>query len=260
MSKNYRNKEETLAEAQRLGIDVSGMSWQDMQRAVKSGLERERLGIGEGEPVKVVAPMKEHVMSAGEQALRPYVGKTVMISPELLPERYRLLKYDEDLGSDIEVKERRFMMDNDDRVFDVSGGPVDYDNVVDQFHDYTTGTLRIGKRSSRRVIATSSVPKENSGMMFRVGVDLATIVTWKGRVGYLWTHHRLPNIKSLLIACGKYQKYKDRFKDEPAIWYAAGKQLVCDPQLVHTIFAEIEEEAQREIEEDKARRRSLGLE
>ena len=253
MSKNYRNKEATIAEAKRLGIDVSGMSWPDMQRAVKEGLERERLGVS-GKPAKPVE------LSEGEKRLRPYIGKTVMISPELAPERYRLLKYDEDLGSDIEVEERHFDMDDNDRVFDRAGGKVDYGNVVDQYHDYTTGTYRIGKRSNRRVIAMSSVPKENSGMIFRPGIDLVPVVTWKGRMGYLWTHQRLPNIKNLLIECGKYQKYKDRFKDEPAIWYAAGKQLVCDPQLVHAIFAEIEEEAQKNLEEDRARRRALGLE
>lgn len=268
----YRNKEACLAEAKRLGIDASEMSWPDLQKAVSQALKREELGVLDRENTvsKVATPVMEAVKPkltkaqrqamAEQKMLQPYLGKTILLSPELSPERYRLLKYDEVLGDEIEVEERRFDMDENDRVYDVSGGEVDYGNVIDQYHDYTTGTYRLKKRGDRKVVAMSSVPKENAGMIFRPGIDYATLVTWKGRVGYLWKHWRYPNVRQLLIDSGYYQEYKDRFKDEPNVWYAAGKMLVCDPHLVHQVLHEIEQKAKIRNAERRAQLKELGLE
>lgn len=266
----YRNKEACLAEAERLGIDVSGMSWPDMQAAVSTALKREELGVldkkttvskvaekaSKSADPRLIQAQKEYEM------LKPYLGKTIMLSPELKAERYRLVKYDEVLGNEVEVEERKFDIDPEtDRVFDVSGGKVNYDNTVDEYHDYTTGTYRIKNRSDRKVIAMSSVPKENSGMFFRPGYDYATVVVWNGRAGYLWKHWRYPNVKALLKAAGDqyYQKYKGRFKDEPNVWYAAGKQLVCDPHLVHQTLRDIQEDARKARMEEEARLEKMGI-
>ena len=260
MAKNYRNKEETLAEARRLGITgAEYMSWPELQSVVSKELKREELGMVEHPGAN---KMKKRMTKERNEyeMMKPYLGKTIMLSPELSAERYRLVKYDEVLGNEVEVEERRFDMDRDtDKVFDVSGEKVSYDNIVDEYHDYTTGTFRIKNRSDRKVVAMSSVPKENAGMFYRPGYDMATVVTWNGRAGYLWKHWRYPNVKALLIASGYYQEYKDRFKDEPNVWYAAGKQLVCDPNLVHQIFAEIEEKERKRRAEESARLRSMGI-
>lgn len=254
----YRNKEACLAEAKRLGIDASEMSWPELQAAVSSALKREELGMD----VKAEKPEQRKPIKRIDDPLQSYIGKTILLSPELASERYRLVKYDEELGNEIEVEERSFDIDpNTDQVFDKSGGKVDYGNVVDEYHDYTTGTYRIKNRSDRKVVAMSSVPKENAGMQFRPGIDYATVVTWNGRAGYLWKHWRYPNVKALLKAAGDkyYQKYKDRFKDEPNVWYAAGKMLVCDPYLVHQTLADIEEDVRKEREQEAARLKTLGL-
>lgn len=259
----YRNKEDCLAEAARLGIDAEGMSWPELQKAVSNALKAEELGISGSNDIREVRqPTNPKLIREAEEfrRLQPYLGKTIIMSPELAPERYRLLKYDEEIGNDFEVEERRFDMNMDtDTVFDVAGGEVNYDNVIDQFHDYTTGTYRLKKRSDRKVVAMASVPKENSGMFFRPGIDYATVVTWKGRMGYLWKHWTYPNVKALLQESGYYQEYKKLFKDEPNVWYAAGKQLVCDIGLVHQVFQEIEQKQAKKNAEERARMKQLGI-
>lgn len=254
----YRNKEDCIKEAQRLGIDVSGMSWPELQRVVSKALKHEERGDMDVPAYeRFVKP--DPIDNMEQRMLRPYLGKTIMLSPELASERYRLVKYDEILGNEIEVEERSFDMDDNDRVFDKSGGEVNYENVVDQYHDYTTGTYRIKNRSDRKVVAMSSVPKENAGMFFRPGYDYATVVTWKGRAGYLWKHWHYPNVKALLKQSGYYQEYKHLFKDEPNVWYAAGKMLVCDPHLVHQVFQEIQDKQAKKNAEEKARLRAMGI-
>ena len=255
----YRNKEDCLVEAARLGIDAEGMSWPELQKAVSNALKAEELGMVEAKPAKQANPIL--AKEAEEyRRMRPYIGKTVMLSPELSSERYRLVKYDEVLGDDFDVEERKFDMNMDtDTVFDVAGGEVNYDNVIDQFHDYTTGTYRLKKRGDRKVTAMASVPKENSGMFYRPGIDYATVVTWEGRVGYLWKHWTYPNVKALLQESGYYQEYKKLFKDEPNVWYAAGKQLVCDIGLVHQVLKEIEQKQAKKNAEERARLKQLGI-
>ena len=59
----YRNREMTEAEAKRLGIDISGMSWPEMQKAVKEGLLREQVGEPKPKPVKESKPKKMSTLS-----------------------------------------------------------------------------------------------------------------------------------------------------------------------------------------------------
>ena len=198
MSKNYRNKEACIQEAERLGIDVSDMNWPQLQKAVSDALKLEELGIVSETNVPNVE-FKKMVVDKPENPLEPYLDKMILISPELRPERYRLVKYDEVLGNEVEVEERSFDIDpNTDQVFDVTGDKVEHASQIDEYHDYTTGTYRIKARSDRQVIGMASVPKENPMLSFRPGVDWATVVTFKGKSGYLWKHWRYPNVSALL--------------------------------------------------------------
>ena len=251
----YRKKEDCIREAERLGIDVSGMDWPTLQRTVSSALKAEELGIemavdkstSDDKPVKKII----------DDPLIPYLDKNILISPELSPERYRLVKYDEDLGSELEVEEREFDIDREtDEVFDKSGGKINHSNQIDAYHDYTTGTYRIKNRSERRVMGMASVPKENPQLSFRPGIDWATVVTFKGKSGYLWKHWRYPNVSALLKEAGDeyYQKYRKVFKEQPNVWYACG-HLVCDPYLVHQVLHEIQEDAQQRMEDQQRRRK-----
>lgn len=259
----YRNKEDCYKEAARLGIDTENLSWPELQKAVSTAIKLEELGSWKApEPAMEEAPKPKtnrKKKKKNDNQIYNYLGKTIVLSPELSAERYRRVKYDEVLGNDYEVTERHFDINSDGGVYDTSGGSVDHDNKIDQYHDYTTGTYRLKKHGDRKVVALSTVPKENSGMIFRPGIDYATVVTWQGKSGYLWNHWRLPNVKQLLIQSGYYNEYKHLFKDNN-MWYAAGKQLVCDPLLVHRVFKEIEEKEKKRRDEDRARRRMLGME
>lgn len=262
----YRNKEDCLKEAERLGLDVSGMSWSELQKAVSNALKAEELGV----PLDTYkSPNMELFEEASggklekrvDDPIIPYLDKMILMSPELLPERYRLVKYDEDLGPEMEVVERTFDINREtDQVYDVSGGEVPHENQIDTYHDYTTGTYRIKERSERRVKGMASVPKENPMLSFRPGIDWATVVTFKGKSGYLWKHWRYPNVSALLKAAGDeyYQKYRKVFKDQPNVWYACG-HLVCDPYLVHRVLKEIEEDAKDKAVKQRAMREHLGI-
>jgi len=266
----YRNKEACYKEAERLGIDVSGMDWPTLQKTVSNALKAEELGIEVSkENIELVDDAREAVHEVAMERqnkrindpLLPYLDKQILMSPELSPERYRLVKYDEDLGPEMEVVERTFDINREtDQVYDVSGGEVPHENQIDTYHDYTTGTYRIKERSERRVKGMASVPKENPMLSFRPGIDWATVVTFKGKSGYLWKHWRYPNVSALLKAAGDeyYQKYRKVFKDQPAVWYACG-HLVCDPFLVHRVLKEIEDDAKDRELKQRAMRKELGL-
>lgn len=271
----YRNKEACIQEAERLGIDVSGMDWPTLQRTVSNALKAEELGIPvTQDKIDLVDDVREAVQEAVHEReveepikrindpLLPYMNKTILMAPELAPERYRLVKYDEDLGPELEVVERTFDINREtDQVYDVSGGEVSHENQIDTYHDYTTGTYRIKERSERRVKGMASVPKENPMLSFRPGIDWATVVTFKGKSGYLWKHFRYPNVSDLLKQAGDqyYQKYRKLFKDQPNVWYACG-HLVCDPYLVHQVLREIEEDAKDRAVKRKAMNKHLGIE
>jgi len=275
----YRKKEDCLREAERLGIDTSGMDWPTLQRTVSNALKLEELGIPVStdkiemvdqvhdamhEAVEETSKYKEREMSQAEKdekKLEQLYGKTILMSPELAPERYRLVKYDEDLGSEMEIVERKFDINREtDQVYDMSGGEIPHENQIDTYHDYTTGTYRIKERSDRRVKGMASVPKENPMLSFRPGIDYATVVTFKGKSGYLWKHWRYPNVSALLKEAGDeyYQKYRKVFKDQPNVWYACG-HLVCDPYLVHRVLKEIEDDAKDRAIKNRAMRNQLGI-
>lgn len=277
----YRNKEDCLREAKRLGIKAEGMDWPTLQKTVSNALKAEELGLPvnnhtvnlvndvreavaevtmEQEAVRVPTQGKK-VMKKKRDPLLPYLDKFILMSPELSPERYRLVKYDEDLGPEMDVVERTFDINREtDQVYDVSGGEVPHENQIDTYHDYTTGTYRIKNRSDRRVMGMASVPKENPMLSFRPGIDWATVVTFKGKSGYLWKHWRYPNVSGLLKAAGDeyYQKYRKVFKDQPNVWYACG-HLVCDPYLVHRVLKEIEDDAKERAVKQRAMKERLGI-
>jgi len=286
----FLNKEESLKLAEQLGIkDADKLGWNELQSAIASAQKDVDVeAVQAPEPIDNVVdktqedvkvfnePVEIPVEAVGDPTesvsgvplnkpihkplMADYYNKQIMISPELRPERYRLLKYDEDLGEDIEVVERQFEMDmNTDQVYDISGDKINYGNNIDATHDYATGTYRLVGRNGKRVVALSSVPKENYGSGMTIGKDYVPIVSWNGRNGYLWTHQSYPNVKALLQESGYYHEYKELFTREPNIWYVAGKTLACDIGLVHQIFNEIEMKERKKREEERAYRERLGL-
>jgi hypothetical protein len=220
----WMNKETVLAEAERLGIDLTDLTWPQMQKAVIDAKKAEG-----GDLIEIIEVEQEGSRVKKEtDSLSRYRGKTVLISPEIKPTTVQLIKYDEELGNDIEI----------DDSYKVTSEQL---NAVSQ--DLVTGTYRIKGTKDRKVIAQSTIPKQNSQITFRPDIDLVPVSTFNGRSGYLFTHQRLPNIKALLLESGYYNEYKNQFVEEPNVWYSAGKILCCDINLTHHIFREIERKA-----------------
>lgn len=257
----YRKKEDWLAEAERLGIDASEMDWPTLQKTVSQALKREEYGMldrenkftevakevfdiaqpdsnvanaderndGDGKPepkkAKGLKGKRKKQLLPEEEALKKFKGQELKIAPEIYPNAQRAVHYREELGDELILDEKHY---------DIRGLEFDTGTNID------SGTYIIRGKTGERVIATSAIPKEQPGLFFRPDMDYAVVVAFMGRAGYLWTHHRLPNIKALLKESGYYEEYKSQFKDEPNIWYSAGL-LCCDPSVVHHVFNEIEE-------------------
>lgn len=151
-------------------------------------------------------------------------GKSVMICPEMAPTPNQLFGYEEELDEEIVVEEVRH----------------DVDSAYRAGMDLVTGTYTVKERTGRKVKAHTALPKQGCGIFFRPDTDRVPVVVSQGRRGYLWTHHRLPNIKQLLIESGYYEDYRHRFKDEPYVWHASGKILCCDIQLAEAVLRDIE--------------------
>ena len=93
----YRNKEECEREAERLGIDTESLTWPELQKAVSNALKLEEMGLSI--PAKPVEKDEAPRTNAKEAKPKPqkdenswnhikdYYGKTIIISPELSPER-----------------------------------------------------------------------------------------------------------------------------------------------------------------------------
>jgi len=223
----YRTKLETIAEAERLRIDVSEMTWPEMQSAVAEALKAEQAAEA-SEPA--VLPVQEgdtkmHDFNAGDP-LDAYRGKTVNISPELASDPLRGVMYKETIGDDVAVEEKYF--DLNDLSFSAES------------NDVANGSYRIKGRTGRQVEADAYLPKENAQIVFRPGVDLFPVVTFNGKSGYLLTHHRLPSFKALLKESGYFEDYRHLLIEEPNVFYLTG--LLCvQPSVAHQIMKDIEE-------------------
>lgn len=267
MAGRFMDKETLEQKAQELGVDLTGLTWPQKQGAVMNAMKQENQPIVENsdglsmEEIKIrlsdpiddifspvelnVAPVeklsdevKVHVEDDSiKDPMASMRGKKVMIAPEMAPTSRQLFGYDEVLDEEVTVEEV---------VHDV-------DAAYTAGKDLVTGTYNVTGSTGKRVVARTALPKEGCGITFRPDVDLVPVAKFRGREGYLWTHHRLPNVKQLLKESGYYEEYKSRFVDEPAIWHSGGKLLACDISLVHSIMSEIEhKEAEKRARQKQA--------
>lgn len=221
----YRNKEDCLAEAMRLGIeDAESLTWPQLQKAVKNALIKEEIDGGPSMKKKSIPKMRNDrkltPMEAAELKVEMARGTKFTLIPELAPNATRAIHYDEELGDDLIVEEKYYDIRNLDQ------------EIGDR--DRASGTYIIKGKTGRKVVAESALPKENPGWEFTVGEDLVPVVTWGNKRGYRWIY-----VKKLLMDSGYYHQFKNRFK-QPYIWYAAGI-LVCDIGLTNSVFREIME-------------------
>lgn len=237
----FMKKDELLAEAERLGVNIEGLTWPQQQKAVikakteagesaqyGSTVKKQEAGPACENEREYPVDEREPEMSQEDKVLNQIRGRRILLSPEMAATKTQLFKYDEVLGDELDIEEVRFG-DTDTGVMNVPAAK-----------NEATGTYRIKGSTGRKVIAQSTLPKLNAGIEYVEGRDFLPVVTWSGRRGYLYTHHRLPNFKALLMESGYYQEYKSQLVGEPNIWHSAGKLMTVDISLAHHIIQDIQ--------------------
>lgn len=226
----FVNKEFLHSEAERLGLDISGMSWPEAQKAL---FEKQREVDGKVNLPKKAAPAEKQTsipmpkpaaVSAQEKLLRDIPNMGVVISPGLKPMRYQKFGYNEDLGPDIMTEDISYVEDG-------------YRGQANT----SLGGYVVRGSSGRNVVAQSALPKENAEIIFEPATDWFPKAhdPGKNNWGYLFNHHRLPNVKQAFINAGIWDKYHDDFNAEKHpnwIWMVSGKFYVCDIPHVNAII------------------------
>lgn len=264
----FMSKDVLESEAKRLGVSLDGLSFPQKQKAVIAAQMQEKEAKGArviaqpGTPDTVEIEVDEStfddaVSMTAEQIVPPskpvpqipvtvnlgkaetastdpsdpnqYNGKTILISPEMAQTTIQLIKYDEELGEELTVEEKSYK----DEFENGANFPME--------KDLYSATYRIKGKTGKKVIAQSTLPKENAGITFRMDRDLFPVVRFKGHIGYLWTHQRLPNVKAALKQSGYYERFKRYFIDDPnAMWHAGGL-LVVDAGITLNVIRMIED-------------------
>lgn len=219
----FISKEEMESEADRLGIDLSQYkTWAEKQKAVFKAQADEQANI--------YSPGPKGKNTNEPDVLKGFVDGKVLISNEIKAMKYQAHKFDEDIGTDMNVEEAHIGID----MLDPNGA------------GSKSGTYVIKGNSNRRMVAQTSLPTENIKITFDSARDIAPVCEYDGRRGYIWWHPTFFGIQNLLMESGYYEKYKDFFngtKHPENIWYMGTKFLACSIPFVHYIFQEIEDDA-----------------
>ena len=234
----FMKKEELLAEAERLGIDISTMKYQDQVAAVAKAqrMEQQEKFSDEVDSLQTKKipekPKRNMTRETNEdevrvqQLIKEYEklkDKRIIIAPAIRPETANVLfKYEEELGDDMEVEEVYLGLET-------LGSP-----QGDVNRDATYRTRKTGKKT----YAMSSFPKENAGIDYKPSDWLPTITDpVSGKTGYQWKKY----VKPLLQKSGFYQDYADYFdyrKNPNNIYYISGWCCVRK-DLIDWIFNDI---------------------
>lgn len=221
----FLQKDELYSEAERLGVDLTGLKWAQMQSAVLKAKQ------AEGENIHYTdqkTQLKKQERLQNKPVSIP--NETYIISVEVPARKYQMVHYDEPLAEDLDTEE--ISLDIGSNIG--SSG-------------YTTKTYKT-KGRGKRVIASASAPKINCGIEYNPARDWVPRTIYQGRVGYIYSHPELPNIKSLLKQTGYFSDYEAELGDKsPYLWYAAGKILTIDINKTHQIFREISAKAKRDM-------------
>ncbi len=265
----FLTKAEVDERAVKYGVDLSGLSWPRQQKAIldyerEHGLQKGHQG-GTGKnysleetelaaeamvnrvvmeednlapmdwrdapiPQKPVTIVPSTADAELDQDLRRFRNTMILVSPEIVPNAKRALLYDEELGDELILEEHSLKEE-----FEKG------QNILDGYNDgRRSTTYRIKGKTGRKVVGQSMCPKREAQIAFRPAYDLFPVARYNSRYGYLWTHHRLPNVKSTLMQSGYYEQFKNRFFKDTVMEYCANL-LIVDIQTTHAVFKEIEE-------------------
>jgi len=266
----FLKKEEIEAYAAEHGLDLSDLSWQQKQKAVADHMREnptpkeiaEEVTKEEPQPVVDEKPMDEGeiadlrrrlaeaeakakavpqvpvVIERGKNVVEPtiedYDRAVLIAAPEQRPTQYQRKKYYETVGTEKMTE---------DVSFDIgTRSPFGYEESGTKSATYKV------VESTRPMTATSTMPKYGCMLTYRPTKELCAVAEYNGHRGYLWTHHRLPNIKGMLQQMGVYEEFKHLwYEGTGRIFYLAG--LLCvDIAFTNETFRRIQRELRQRDE------------
>lgn len=262
----FLNKEQVERYASVAHLDLTGMTWQQKQKAINDHMKREGVkdpmavicgGDVDGDkqsvaddrdaeiarlkaelekakaeqPVPQVPVVFEKGRNQPQPSIEDYENVVLIASPEQRPTQYQKNKWYENVGT---------QKDTEEISFDVG--------KQSPFHGRESGTKNATYRitdTGRKVEAESTMPKYSALITYRPTRDLCAIAEYGGHRGYLWTHQRLPNIRDLLEQMGAYEEFKEEWQKQPGrMFYLAGL-LCCDISFTNSMMDRIQRELRK---------------
>lgn len=229
------NKDECIMEAKRRGIDIEGMSYQQMMKAVAA--DKRRNPLPDPVEVEVVQPEKTYGKKTSrnlqeDRSVKDYKAERMTLTPEMAPTWFQLYKYDEVLSDKTKV------------VKEVEPG-----ELVDKEGDYRFkyANYRVKSIQNRPTIAKSTLPLQNPGITFDVHKDITAVVSFKGEKGYIWkdlpvgkmedgTVMYMQGVSSMLRE--HFPEYLERFGPDN-LFYIGTTKLCCGIDFTNGLFREI---------------------
>ena len=223
----YRNKQETIEIAERLGVDVSGMTWPEMQRAVSAALKS-----NDNDNTKKKSSNYKYKKIRFNKEMEPYLNKKILIAPEMYPDAKRYVHYHEELGDDLEIEEISML--------GLEGGKIDWRGT----NDMKTGTYKVKGKTGRKVVADSALPRQNAGIGWNLSREWFPVVEFMGQRGYLYRHPSKLNFRAMLDDLNVYEDYRSVLQRNGVLFYLTG--LLCiDIGVAENIMKDIEKRAAR---------------
>lgn len=210
-------------------IDMAEEINDAMNHRIKE-LERQLEEARSNQPVPQVPVVFEKGRNVPQPTIEDYENVVLIASPEQRPTKYQKGKWYENVGT---------QKDTEEISFDVG--------KASPFHDRESGTKNATYRitdTGRKVEAESTMPKYSALLTYRPTKDLVAIAEYGGHKGYLWKHHRLPNIKNLLEQMGAFEEFKEEWQKQRKIFYLAGLEC-CDIPFTEYMFEKIQRELRK---------------
>lgn len=254
----FLNKRQVEEYAEEHGLDLSGMSWQQKQKAINdhmksmpekdSGvsdavgdddIEELKRRLAEAEEKAKAVPQVPVIFEKGRAEVEPtiedYENAVLIASPEQRPTAFQRRKWYENMGTNKETKEISL---------DIGANS--------PFHGNEGGTREATYevRDTGQVIQSeSTMPKYSCLLTYRPTKDLCAIAEYGGHKGYLWTHHRLPNIADMLRQMNAYEEYKHFWNDQAGRKFYLGGLLCCDISFTNSMIERIKREMRKRDDE-----------
>lgn len=227
----FMKAEELQAYADKYNLNIDGLSYQEKNKYVQdhmkmmSGSGYEEKNFSENKLTEEQEEKRKRDIEYGRQVYNDIKDKRIIIAPAIRPEEANVLfKYDEELDYEKEVEEVSFDLHS----LGSPNGGVSRD-----------GTYRILGETGKKVIAQSTIPKENAGIEYHPGEDWFPLIVdpTTGAKGYQFKKY----VKPYLEKAGIYEEYAHYFDSKKYPnnnFYICGHSCVRK-ELVDWIFKDV---------------------